>query len=45
MLGLAALGIRGPVLMLGALIPLAFAADAISKMVMHYGKVRRRERR
>ena len=42
-LGLAALGIRGPVLSLGALIPLAVGADAVSRVVMHYGESSRRK--
>jgi hypothetical protein len=42
-LGLAALGVRGPGLSLGALIPLIVSANAVSRMVMHYGEARRRE--
>jgi hypothetical protein len=36
-LGLAALGVRGIGLSLGALIPLALAADGVARVVMHYG--------
>jgi hypothetical protein len=36
-LGLAALGVRGVGLSLGALIPLAVAASASARVVMHYG--------
>jgi hypothetical protein len=43
-LGLAALGARGPILTLGALIPLAVSADAVSRVVMHYGESGRRRR-
>ncbi len=43
-LGLAALGVRGPGLTLGALVPLIVSADVVSRVVMHYGEARRRER-
>jgi hypothetical protein len=36
-LGLAALGVRGIGLSLGAIVPLALAADGVSRVVMHYG--------
>jgi hypothetical protein len=43
-LGLAALGVRGVGLSLGALIPLALGANAISRVVMHYGESGKRDR-
>jgi hypothetical protein len=42
--GLVALGLSGPAVSLGAIVPLALAANAISRMVMHYGESGRRER-
>ena len=42
--GLVALGIRGPALSLGAIVPLALAADGIGKVVMHYGETGKRRR-
>jgi hypothetical protein len=35
--GLASLGVDGPALSLGAIVPLALAANAISRTVMHFG--------
>jgi hypothetical protein len=43
-LGLVALGVRGPALSLGAIVPLALAADGIGRVVMHYGESGRRRR-
>lgn len=42
-LGMAALGMRGVVLSLGAILPAALAADGVGRVVMHYGKTRRGE--
>lgn len=42
--GLVVLGVRGPVLSLGAIVPLAVAADGIGKVVMHYGETGKRRR-
>ncbi len=36
-LSLAALGVTGIGLSLGALVPLALAADGVARVVMHYG--------
>jgi hypothetical protein len=36
--GLAALGVSGPALSLGAIVPMAIAANAISRVVMHFGE-------
>lgn len=37
-LSLAALGVTGAVLGLGALVPLALAADGAARVIMHYGE-------
>jgi hypothetical protein len=44
-LGMAALGVRGPLLSLGAIVPLALASFSSSLVVMHYGESGRRRRR
>jgi hypothetical protein len=41
-LGLAALGVEGSGLSLGAIVPLILAGYAIGRMVMHYGESGRR---
>jgi hypothetical protein len=43
-LSMAALGVSGVALSLGAIIPLAFAADGVARVVMHYGESGRRQR-
>lgn len=42
--GLVVLGVRGPALSLGAIVPLAVAADGIGKIVMRYGETGKRRR-
>jgi hypothetical protein len=42
--GLVALGVRGPALSLGAIVPLALAADGIGRVVMHFGETGKRRR-
>jgi hypothetical protein len=41
-LSLAALGVRGVGLSLGAIVPLALAADGVARVVMYYGESGRR---
>lgn len=43
-LSMAALGVSGVALSLGAIIPLALAADGVARVVMHYGESGRRQR-
>lgn len=43
-LGLAALGANGSTVALGAIAALAFGANAVSRVTMHYGSSRRRHR-
>jgi hypothetical protein len=43
--GLVALGVRGIGLSFAFLVPLAIAADLNARVVMHYGKERRRQKR
>jgi hypothetical protein len=43
-LSMAALGVRGVVLSLGAIGPAALAADGVARVVMHYGESGRRQR-
>jgi hypothetical protein len=42
--GLVMLGVRGPALSLGAIVPLALAADGIGKLVMRYDETGKRRR-
>jgi hypothetical protein len=42
--GLGALGARQLGIALGAIVPLVFAADGITRVVMHYGESNRRRR-
>ncbi|HEX3734241.1 MAG TPA: hypothetical protein VHU86_03710 [Solirubrobacterales bacterium] len=42
-LSMAALGVTGVALSLGAIVPLALAADGIGRVVMHYGRSDRGE--
>lgn len=43
-LSLAAVGVRGVGLSLGAIVPLALGADGIARIVMHYGDSGRHRR-
>lgn len=42
-LSMAAVGVTGVALSLGAIVPLALAADCVGRVVMHYGKSGRGE--
>ena len=41
---MAACGITGPLLSLGAIVPLALGADGVGRVVMHYGASGKRRR-
>lgn len=43
-LGLAALGANGSTISVGAIAALAFGANGVSRITMHYGSSRRRRR-